>query len=137
MTTSLAAAKLRKLVQEAEALLEEIEGDEEPAPKDIYTEGCVLVFTKPGRYGRTDGWGEDFEPDFVGPLKYAAIKAGGAWFLTDKTIRPKTWAGLLDFIGEENYPTIKTISQNAMHRPDWAKPEDGVCWDETDEWDRG
>jgi len=116
MTTTPTAARLRALVIEANALLEEIEAEEKPLPRDTFAEGTVLVFTKLGRY---------FSPDttFDGRLKYAAIKAGGNWYLTGSEVTGKPWHALLDFIGEENYPTIKTISQSYMHRPDWAKPE--------------
>jgi hypothetical protein len=106
---------LKRLVQEANDLIAELEAD---LPEDIYAEGCVLVFTKPGRYA--DGFGQ---PDFRRRLKYAAIKAGGHWHLTGKNWTPKSWEVLLDFIGPENYPTIKTISQDYMRRPDWAKPD--------------
>lgn len=90
----------------------------ESRPKDIYPEGTVLTFTKPGRYRHAE-WNK---PAFDGQLKYAAIKAGdrhACWFLTGREHYAKTWEQLLDFIGKANLSTVraKTFHSGVLPYP--------------------
>lgn len=100
-----------QILAEAKRLEAEAEAEADPGPQDIYVEGTVIRFTKPGRYIRR-GWGDEFgddDEDFVGLLKYAGIRAGGEWFLTGKHTIGLRWNELLDFIGADNYATVNTF----------------------------
>lgn len=94
----------------------------EAQPIDRYQEGTVLIFTREGRYGNGS------RSDYRGPLKYAAVKAGqrdGCWFLTGLTQEAKTWEQLLAFIGEKNFPTVRTVGWGHLvhNAQEYASPD--------------
>lgn len=86
------AERLRRLAETHE-LLAEIER----TPQDTYSDFDVIRFSKPGKFVGSD----------TDTLTYAAIKAGGRWFLTGKPTGGFRWASLLEFVGADNFDTIE------------------------------
>ena len=118
------------LREQAQRLIEEAEAIEAAArPADVYVEGTVMRFTRPGQFRRLnydfyDVGGAVRVQVFTGPLLYAAIKAGGEWFLTGKHTTGSTWDELIDFIGPENYHTIDTYGPSLVSKGQFESEDD-------------
>lgn len=100
------------LRREAAALLAEADRIEN-RPDDLYVEGTVITFTKPGSYRHGDG------SIYTGPLTYAALKAGDrtrCWFLTGVEKYGKSWDELLNFIGDDNLYTAGVVGPAVFKR---------------------